>query len=86
MPNKPLEWTGNHQPSASLPQLLCLPLRGSVGLSTAGKPQGQNGIVFLLKPKGEKGSNFHTIPLHIRKDCQEPQKADSRDLSICMQL
>ena len=25
----PLEWTGHHQPS-SLPQALCLPLRGSV--------------------------------------------------------
>ena len=28
--NKPLEWTGHHQLSASPPQAPCLPLRGSV--------------------------------------------------------
>lgn len=28
--NTPLEWTGRHQLSASLPQAPCLPLRGSV--------------------------------------------------------
>ena len=58
-----------------------------VGLSNDGKLQGQNGcIAFLLKPIGEKGSHIHTIPLHIHKDCQEPQKAVSRAQSICMQL
>ncbi len=30
VPNKPLEWTGHHQLSATQPQVLCLPLRGSV--------------------------------------------------------
>jgi len=29
-PNKPLEWTGPRQCSASPPHALCLPLRGSV--------------------------------------------------------
>jgi hypothetical protein len=28
--NKPFEWTGHHQLSASPPQALCLPLKGSV--------------------------------------------------------
>jgi hypothetical protein len=28
--NKPLEWTGHHHVSASPPNILCLPLRGSV--------------------------------------------------------
>ena len=32
--NKPLEWTGHHQLSASPPQAPCLPLRGSVRHST----------------------------------------------------
>jgi hypothetical protein len=32
VPNKPLEWTGHHQLSATQPQVLCLPLRGSVEL------------------------------------------------------
>jgi len=59
----------------------------SVGLSNDGKLQGQNRcIAFLLKPIGKKDSHFHTIPLHIHKDCQEPQKAVSRALSICIQL
>jgi hypothetical protein len=30
VPNKPLEWTGHHQLSATQPQVLCLPLSGSV--------------------------------------------------------
>jgi hypothetical protein len=30
VPNKPLECTGHHQLSATQPQVLCLPLRGSV--------------------------------------------------------
>ena len=28
--NKPFEWTGHHQFSATPPQALCLPLKGSV--------------------------------------------------------
>jgi hypothetical protein len=34
VPNKPLEWTGHHQLSATQPQVLCLPLRGSVRSSS----------------------------------------------------
>jgi len=40
VPNKPLEWTGHHQLSATQPQVLCLPLRGSVrGSMLSGIPQ-----------------------------------------------
>ena len=34
-PNKPLEWTGNHQFTATPPQALGLPLKGSVSHAKA---------------------------------------------------
>jgi hypothetical protein len=37
MPNKPFEWIGRHQLSASPAQTPCLPLKGSVGLSECRK-------------------------------------------------
>jgi hypothetical protein len=32
--NKPLEWTGHHEQPGTPPQVPCLPLRGSVRLTT----------------------------------------------------
>ena len=37
--NKPFEWTGRHELSASPPQAPCLPLKGSVRLSRVSAPR-----------------------------------------------
>ena len=65
----------------------CGQVIAGVGLTNAGKPQSRSRCrVSLVKSTGEKYSHLHTIPLHIHKGCQEPQKAVSRAQSIYMRL